>query len=162
MRRSLMAVVALCIALLPPVAGATDTTDTEPQVYFFWSASCSFSRSALSFLQGAQSKDPKLQVRDFEVDNSLSNTLLLGKVYDKIGLPEFWVVPLIVVGHHLIIGYNDAETTGRDVLNHVAECRKTGCKDMVRDLIGEPRTYDEASAAASVKSTICTSLQRQP
>lgn len=143
MRSVMIAVLAVWVVLLPPAAGATDT---EPQVYFFWAASCPYSKSARSFLRNAQSKDPQLRIRDFEVDQSLPNTLLLGRVYEKIGMSGFWVVPLIVVGHQVIIGYIDDDTTGHEILGNVAACRKAGCKDAVRDLIGEPRLFDEASA----------------
>ena len=61
-----------------------------------------------------------------------------GKLYDMIGLPEFWVVPVAVIGHNVVIGYIDDETTGKEILNHVAECRKTGCPDAVHKLIDEP------------------------
>ncbi|MET0652148.1 MAG: hypothetical protein ABWY63_06495 [Hyphomicrobiaceae bacterium] len=134
---------------------ATRAQGTEPNVYFFWSASCSYSKMARAFLLDAQQKDANLTVREFEVDQSLSNTLLLGRLYEMIGLPEFWVVPVAVIGHNVVIGYIDDETTGREILGHIAECRKTGCPDAVRKLIEQPGRFDEASAAGPVKRVGC-------
>jgi hypothetical protein len=69
------------------------------------------------------------------VDASVANTRLLGRLYEKIGLPNFVVVPVVVVGHHIVIGYIDDETTGAEILSDVSKCRKSGCKDAVRELI---------------------------
>lgn len=134
---------------------AARAQSTEPNVYFFWSASCSYSKMARAFLLNAQQKDANLIIREFEVDQSLPNTLLLGRLYEMIGLPEFWVVPVAVIGHHVVIGYIDDETTGREILDHVAECRKIGCSDAVRNLLEQPGRFDEASASGPVKRVGC-------
>ena len=134
--------------------------DKEPQAYFFWSQSCPYSQAARSFLQSAQRKDPSLRVRDFEVDQSPSNTLLLGKVYERIGLPEFWVVPLTVIGHHVIIGYIHDDTTGQEILDDVAKCRKAGCRDTMQDLIDAPPSVDQASAVTFAAPIACERRDR--
>ena len=135
MHYRILAALLYCMALLAP---ASQAEGTEPQdVYFFWSASCPYSKAARTFLQAAQAKDARLRIHDFEVDESVASTRLLGRLYEKIGMPEFWVVPVVVVGHHVVIGYVDDETTGAEILSDVAECRKVGCKDAVRDLIEE-------------------------
>lgn len=134
---------------------ATRAQSTEPNVYFFWSASCQYSKMARAFLLDAQEKDAHLTIREFDVDQSLPNTLLLGRLYEMIGLPEFWVVPVAVIGHNVVIGYIDDETTGREILDHVAECRKTSCPDAVRNLLERPGRFDEASASSSIKRVGC-------
>jgi hypothetical protein len=108
-----------------------------------------------AFLLNAQQKDASLTIREFEVDQSQPNTLLLGRLYDMIGLPEFWVVPVAGIGHHVVIGYIDDETTGQEILNHVAQCRKTGCPDAVQKLIEQPGRFDEASASGAIKRVGC-------
>jgi hypothetical protein len=149
----ILAVVVACMALLAPAAMAQKVQDKEPQLYFFWSASCPYSKAARAFLLGAKAKDSKLRIRDFEVDDSVANTLLLGRVYEKIGLPELWVVPVTVIGHHVVIGFIDDETTGAEILGDVKECRKTGCKDSVRDLIEEQAFAAAAMAAPATRIT---------
>jgi len=148
----------LLIALMMWAVLAVSVTraqGTEPTLYFFWSASCPYSKMAQAFLDKARQKDANLTVLEFEVDHSLPNTLLLGKLYDMIGLPEFWVVPVAVVGHNAVIGYIDDESTGKEILDHVAECRKAGCPDAVQKLIQEPGRFDEASASGSIKRVGC-------
>jgi hypothetical protein len=137
-------------------APATRADDTEPNVYFFWSESCPYSQMARVFLQDAQKKDTNLGIREFEVDQSLPNTILLGRLYDMIGLPDLWVVPVAVVGHNFVIGYIDDETTGQEILNHVAECRKARCPDAVRSLIEQPGRFDEAAASGPIKRIGCS------
>jgi hypothetical protein len=152
MRGRLLIALIVWVALAIP---ATRAQSTEPTLYFFWSASCQYSKMAHAFLQKAQQKDANLTIREFEVDQSLPNTLLLGRLYDMIGLLEFWVVPVAVIGHHVVIGYIDDETTGKEILDHVAECRKTGCPDAVRNLIEQPGRFDEASSPGSIKRVGC-------
>jgi len=152
MRRHLLIALMVWAVLAVPV---TRAQSTEPTLYFFWSASCQYSKMAHAFLEKARQKDANLTIREFEVDHSLPNTLLLGKLYDMIGLPEFWVVPVVVIGHHVVIGYIDDDSTGKEILDHVAECRKTGCPDAVQKLIEEPGRFDEASASGSIKRVGC-------
>jgi hypothetical protein len=150
--RLVVALIAWAVLAVP----AARAQSAEPTLYFFWSASCPYSKMARTFLEKARQKDANLSIREFEVDHSLPNTLLLGKVYDMIGLPEFWVVPLAVIGHHVVIGYIDDESTGKEILDQVAECRKTGCPDAVQKLLEGPSgRFDEASASASLKRVGC-------
>src|SRR5262245_23962568 len=136
-------------------APASRAESTEPQVYFIWSASCPYSNAARTFLVAQQAKDPRLRIRDFEVDESLANTRLLGRLYEKIGMPGFWAVPVVVVGHHVVICYIEDETTGAEILSDVAECRKTGCKDAVRDLIEEEGPLNQVVATAPTARVAC-------
>ena len=152
MRSFAIAVATLCMMLLAPGLRAEST---EPRVYFFWSAGCPYSKAARTFLQAAQAKDPRLDIEDFEVDESVSNTRLLGRLYEKIGMPGLWVVPVVVIGHHVVIGYLGDETTGAEILNDVAACRKTGCKDAVRELIEQQGRIDEVVARAPTTAVAC-------
>jgi glutaredoxin len=152
MRIRALAVAVVCMALLTPAMAADDR---EPQLYFVWSASCPYSKAARAFLQSAKAKDTRLRIRDFEVDESVANTRLLGRLYERIGLPELWVVPVVVIGRHVVIGYIDDATTGAEILDDVAECRKSGCKDAVHDLIKEQEPIDQVAAVAPVARVVC-------
>jgi hypothetical protein len=169
MRARLLAVLISCTALLAPAAMAqggkqsTGPQGSEPQVYFFWSASCPFSQAARAFLVGAQAKDKSLRVRDFQVDDSIANTRLLGRLYEKVGMPALWIVPVTVIGHHVVIGYIDDATTGAEILGDVAECRKTGCKDAVKDLIEEQDRLEAVAAVApAIASVRRVGCSREP
>lgn len=132
MRSLLATILVLCAAVTRPTAVAVDT---DPQVYFFWAASDGHSLNAHTFLIKAQINGRKIRVRMFEVEQNVFNAMLLAKVYERIGLPGPALVPLTVIGKHVIIGYMDEDTTGREVLKRIAECRKAGCPDAMRDLV---------------------------
>jgi glutaredoxin len=143
----ILAALTVCMVLLGPARADTGADSAEPVVYFFWSATCPYSKAAKTFLQAAQTKDAALRLRDFEVDKSVDNSRLLARLYDRIGLPETRVVPTIVIGHHIIVGYIDDDTTGREILNAVEKCRKVACKDAVRELI-ETQDHLEATTGS--------------
>jgi glutaredoxin len=145
-----------CMVLLGAAVGADKA---EYTVYFFWSASCPYSKAARTFLQAAQAKDPALRLRDFEVDQSLPNARLLGRLYDKIGLPETRVVPTIVIGHHVIVGYIDDATTGVEILSTLDGCRKTSCKDAVHELMETQDRLEAMTGIAPARRIVC---RREP
>jgi glutaredoxin len=152
MRCRTLAALLVSMVLFAP---ALPAESTEPEVYLFWSARCPYSKAARTFLAAAQIKDHRLRVRDFEVDESISNARLLGRLYEKIGLAEFMMVPLVVVGNHVVIGFIDEETTGAEILSNVAECRKHGCKDAVHSLIEEEVRLDQVTATTPAARFAC-------
>jgi hypothetical protein len=142
MRIVLFAVLALFAATPAATAAASDA---EPVIYIFWSASCPVSKAAMAHLHNVGSEDPDLRVRDFEVDHEADNMSLLRRVYEALGLPGLTLVPLIIVGPDVIIGYSDDQSAGQEILNLIAGCRRERCRDIMRDLIGPPATADAPS-----------------
>ncbi len=135
----------LMLALHPIAPRGLRATELGPPVYLFWSASSSYSTNARAFLHRLKSTVPDFRLREFEVDGSLPNAALLGQVYARVGLAGVTAVPLIVVGHHLIIGYIDDEHTGSDIVETIAECRKVACRDPLRAIIDGAGTFDGVS-----------------
>jgi glutaredoxin len=148
MRFVLMAMLALAMAPAPATAAGR-----EPQVYFFWAASCQECQSAREFLDQARADDANLQVRDFEVENNLGNAILLSDVYARVGLFGIRIVPLIVIGTHVVIGYDDA--VRQEILDHISDCRKHECRDIVHDLIREPNEVEQAALANFIGPPVC-------
>jgi hypothetical protein len=139
MRIVLFAVLAL-FGATPAVTAAAGVA--EPVVYIFWSASCPVSKAARAHLHQVEAEDPDLRVRDFEVDHEADNMNLLGRIYEALGLSGFTVVPLIIVGPDVIVGYSDDQSAGQEILNRIAACRRERCRDIIHDLIGPPATAD--------------------
>src|ERR1700682_1877253 len=100
MRALLIALVSVWIASQTAAAA-----EHNPQVYYFWSASCSYCQAARLFLDKARATDAMIEVRDFEVEDNLNNAILLSRVYERIGIPDFSVVPLFVIGTHVVVGF---------------------------------------------------------
>ncbi len=145
MRMLLLAMLAL--ATLASVPRPAHAADREPQVYFFWAESCAYSQRARSFLQRAQAQDARIRIKAFEIERHPENVELLGKVMVRIGIPDAALVPLVIVGSNVILGYIDDDTTGKEILSDIAKCRSAGCIDRMRDLLGEPREMEQAFAA---------------
>jgi glutaredoxin len=156
MAARILAALVACTVLLGPAAGADKA---QPIVYLFWSGSCPYSKAARTFLQAAQAKDSALNLRDFEVDRSVPNARLLGRLYDRIGLAETRVVPTIVIGHHVIVGYIDDATTGVEILSTLDGCRKTFCKDAVHELI---ETQDRLEAMTGITPARRIACHKRP
>ena len=144
-------------AVMPRLAVAAEPKSNQPIVYFFWSASCPYSKAARAFLRSVQARDPALVLRDFEIDQSLANSRLLERLYDRIGLPGARVVPTVVIDHQIIVGYIDDDTTGRDILDAVDACRKTACKDAVRNLIEAQDRLDADITGIPLRKIVCDS-----
>jgi hypothetical protein len=140
MRFALIAILALLMA--PSVARSAEAPRQEPQVYYFWTADCPGCDAARAFLERARTADPQIGLRDFDVEASLANATLFSRVYERIGLPEFNIVPLIVVGTHVVIGFDDE--AGQQILAHIRDCRERECHDVVEDLIREPSDVEQA------------------
>ncbi|KAB2920716.1 MAG: hypothetical protein F9K29_00105 [Hyphomicrobiaceae bacterium] len=145
MRVLLMAVLAL--ATLGSGPRPAQAADREPQVYFFWAESCAYSQRARSFLQRAQAQDARIRIEAFEIERHPENLVLLGKVMARIGIPDASLVPLVIVGSNVILGFIDDDTTGKEILNDIAKCRSIGCVDRMRDLLGGPREMEQALVA---------------
>jgi glutaredoxin len=148
MRALLVALVSVCIA-----SQAAAAAEHNPKVYYFWSASCSYCQAARLFLDKAQATDAKIKVRDFEVEDNLNNAILLSRVYERIGIPDFSVVPLFVIGTHVVIGFDDA--AGREILDSISDCRKRECRDIVHDLIRAPDEVEQAALAPFIAPPRC-------
>lgn len=153
MRSALLALL-ICIAL---PWNASRAQGSEPQIYFFWSASCPYSQAMRALLQSVRRRDGRLRIREFEVDRSARNMELLGAVYGRIGMPDLLIVPLVVIGPYAIIGYADEAATEKEILDTLAECRAQGCADGLRDLIRGDRGLEEASAAGDRAARSCRS-----
>jgi hypothetical protein len=133
MRALLLAALLLLAGALAPAAHAGEK---DVQVYFFWEMNSPESHKVRAILAKAQASDPSVHVSEFEVEEHLVNAVLLAKVFRRIGLPDFTVVPLVIVGHHIIIGYTaHGDATERDIARVIDECRKLGCRDVLRPLI---------------------------
>lgn len=126
----------------------------EPRVYLFWGASCPYSNAAHAFLKKQSEHAPGLQVVELETEGSALHRTLLGKLYRKIGLGGVTIVPTIVVGGTIHIGYIDDETTGEEIMESVAACRKERCADIMAPIIQQLHQPDEAAFTAE-KPSVC-------
>jgi hypothetical protein len=126
-------------------AQAASAEHREPTVYFFWVNGCHNCERAQIFFERARGGDPELYIRDLEVESSLANAIVFSRVYERIGMGGLGVVPLILVGPHVFIGFDDE--SGREILARIKDCRKKPCRDIVHDLIRQPSDLEQAAVS---------------
>jgi hypothetical protein len=136
----------IALALGAIIGLSTSAAAQEPRVYLFWAQSCPYSQAARAFLLKKQEDDPKMKLVAFETEGSLFHSVLLAKLFEKIGLPGLTAVPSIVIGTSITIGFIDDATTGKEVMGNLATCRKNGCSDVVESVIEEMDGPEQAAS----------------
>ena len=76
------------------VTQAVRAEGDEPTVYYFWAESCPHCALARTFLAKARDDDPKIQIRDFDVESSLANAIVFSRVYERVGMAGLGLYPL--------------------------------------------------------------------
>jgi hypothetical protein len=124
-RRGLL-VFLLALWIVPQGASAKEQ---EVRVYLFSASSCPGCDGARSFLEKARQDDPKIALEDLDVEGTFANALLFDRIYERIGMAGFGALPLIIIGTHVMIGYDDE--VGAEILSHIRSCRERECLDIV-------------------------------
>ena len=127
---------------------STSAAAQEPRIYLFWAQSCPYSQAARAFLLKQQEHDPKMELVAFETEGSLFHSVLLARLFEKVGLPGFTAVPSIVVGTNITIGFIDGPTTGEAVMENLATCRKNGCREVIESLLEEINGPEQVASLA--------------
>ena len=133
--RVLMACALLSFSSLFGVATAGGS---KPQLYIFGAEKCGYCQKALIFVRGLQSKDDsRFQLHDYDIVRSSEEATLYARVVTSIGL-DSPVVPMIIIGREVILGYESDETTGREIAGHIEACQTKNCPDLIGRMIGMP------------------------
>ena len=140
-RRILMALALLSFSSVFTVAVAGGPT---PQLYIFGAEKCGYCQKALIFLRSLQVKDNSgFQLHEYDIVRSSEEATLYARVVTSIGL-DSPVVPMIIIGREVILGYESDETTGREIAGHIEACRTKDCPDLIGRMIEMPGTADVA------------------
>lgn len=115
-------------------------------LYFFYSKTCPHCLEEEIFLETLESKFSNLVIKGFEVSDK-KNILLAQRAREALGI-RIAAVPLTVAGDHYVLGYRDAETTGREILALVNYNFKESPRDIIGEIIDEenkpsPSTEDQ-------------------
>lgn len=121
---------------------AAPAAEVEPQIYYFGASGCDFCESGLAFLKRYSAEDGRVRHKDFDIVGSADDALVYVRVVNAIGLLEPRV-PMAIIGRHVIVGYEDDETTGQEIKLAVEQCRLRSCPDLVHGLM----TYGPEVAA---------------
>jgi hypothetical protein len=137
------------VLLLASVFSAA-AQDVEPQIYYFGAAGCDFCDHGLAYIKKMKADDERVSFRAFDIVTSPDDATVFVRLVSAIGLTAS-SVPMTIIGHHVIIGYQDDETTGKEISRALEQCRATLCTDLVHGLL----TYGgEMASGASTTWTV--------
>ena len=105
----------------------------HPILYFFWGDGCPHCEKAKEFLPKLQEKYPELEMRWFEVWKHKQFTLLADRMRKTFEIKTS-SVPMFFLGDWNMIGYQDDETSGRQIEAQLVACIKGGCFDAITKL----------------------------
>ncbi|MBM3137775.1 MAG: hypothetical protein FJZ98_06260, partial [Chloroflexi bacterium] len=99
---------ALIAALfLSTAVSAQSAGETEVNIYFFWGDGCPHCEDEKEFLNDLTSRNPNINVVDYEVWNDKDNQKILMNFGQALGF-EPVAVPITVIGDRYWVGYTDA------------------------------------------------------
>lgn len=141
MIRNLAAAFAFVVLLTAaPVASRA----AEPVIYYFGATGCDFCEVGKTFLERWKTDDKRVRLNVYDIVDRGEDALLFVRVTNAIGLIDT-VVPMTIIGDHVILGFQDGETTGQEIQGVVQHCREVGCPDVVR-LFLEPDNLEAVKA----------------
>jgi hypothetical protein len=131
MLRSLCLATILAVASLAP---AQSTQAAEPEIYYFGATDCDFCANGLAYLKRLRQEDGRMRMHEYDIVASADDATTFVRVVSAIGLldPQ---VPMTVIGHHVILGYQDDETTGNEIRLTLEQCRLASCPDFLHALV---------------------------
>jgi thiol-disulfide isomerase/thioredoxin len=131
------------ILALAGSGSARSAQGAEPEIYYFGATGCDYCNAGLAFFKRLQKDDPRVRIHEYDIVASPDDATIFVRAVNAIGLldPQ---VPLTVIGHHVIIGYQDDDTTGNEIALTLEQCRIKACPDFMHALV----TFGPEVAAA--------------
>lgn len=127
----------LCLSVILAITGVGTSQSAqaaEPEVYYFGASDCVFCSNGLAYLKRLQKDDKRVRLHEYDIVASPDDATAFVRVVSAIGLldPQ---VPMTVIGHHVILGYQDDETTGNEIRLTIEQCRQSACPDFLHALV---------------------------
>jgi cytochrome c biogenesis protein CcdA len=146
------AVLGFCILLIAPLSAGADT---RPTLYLFWQLGCPHCERAQTFVGALERRRPAFQVRTLEISQDPHAAELFVRVVGRLGLVAP-VVPLTVIGDEWVVGFRDADSSGREIEEALSRCLAGPCPDHVAELArAEPgATHSRLPSAAIVPARL--------
>ena len=101
---------------------AADGTPTV-RLYYFFSPTCPHCQAAKPFIAELQAKNPWLEVKRYSVKDHRGNAKFYYETAQTLGV-EALSVPGLVFCRQIIIGYDSAETTGKELADALQACHE--------------------------------------
>jgi glutaredoxin len=145
MIRKLVYALALLLALTGPAAPQAAGIDPAAQdksvvaVYLFWTATCPHCAKARDYLLRLAAREPRMRLEPLELDGDEGRERAFVALSQRFGV-EPLVVPLILVGDQVFVGYDDDATSGLEIENAVKDCLARSCADLAGPILAQSTT----------------------
>jgi thiol-disulfide isomerase/thioredoxin len=107
---------------------------SQPVVYIFGAEECAYCQRAVKFLRTLHTEKGGFVLKEYDIVSSPDDATLFARVVMAIGLKDP-VVPMIIVGREVLLGFKSEATTGREIKGHIGRCQKNGCQDVLRPFL---------------------------
>lgn len=105
-----------------------------PNVYLFWGDGCPHCEKEINFLQNTVEKEyPDLKIYYLEIWHDRDNQEIVTEVAKSLNT-NVGGVPFLVIGNQSIVGYQSDNTTGKQIISLIEECRVNSCEDVLTSL----------------------------
>jgi len=138
----------LTLLLVKPIRAKTN----QVNIYLFWSKGCPHCVSEKAFLQGLLQKNPRLELKDFEISLP-ENTKLWKEAGEKLNV-RIGPTPFTIIGDRHFIGFLSAKTTGKEIEKAAVYALKNGCSDIFENPSGEESCPPEDKNDKDIPETI--------
>lgn len=107
--------------------------DDQVSLYFFYGQGCHFCEKEEIFLEQLERENKNIKINRYEVFYNEDNSLLLTYI-GKERNADVSGVPILFFGTKHISGYQDENTTGKEIKEAVDNCLSDKCEDKIRPL----------------------------
>jgi len=127
------------------------SAQAEETIYFFYGDGCPHCAKEEAYLEQLTHDRPEIKVLAFEVWKNRINQSLMRAVGEALAA-DVSGVPLTVVGDNYLIGFLNAQTTGRQIEAYLDQCADLGCEDVAGRIIEEKFTPQDNNSNQNVNS----------
>jgi thiol-disulfide isomerase/thioredoxin len=117
------------------------------RLYYFFSPTCPHCQAAKPFIAELQAKNPWLEVKRYSVKDHRGNARFYYETAQTLGV-EALSVPGFVFCRQVIIGYDSAETTGRELADALQACHQ--------ERLANPSATDPAAGGGAASAAAPT------
>ncbi len=148
--RAGLGLMALFLACAFPAHGERNGGESVT-VHYFRAEGCPHCEDAGRFLARLAADDPRIVIRDYEVELDEAGREAFTRVIESLNLTQV-SAPFIVVGDWAIAGYHRDEWTGAEIERRIAACLAVPCPDPVGRLLAEGSLPEGATVTVFVTS----------
>lgn len=137
----------------------------EVSLYFFWGNGCPHCNKEKLFLEKLKMNYPQLDIRSFEVWNSMENAVVFSQMSEAYGKKIEGVPATFIGDFEPITGYLSDDVTGRIIEERIKQCIEKGCIDpgekMIKSMEKKAAPEEKTKTTEDLKEGIKPAVQEE-